>query len=339
VPLNDDADGGRRGLRPRPDPELVGVVRERWGLFGSAVDLGGSGSLNLLVDRHVVRMHRAHVTPERLSAVQHVRRALLAQGLPCSPPVRTADGSPWVAVDGHLVEVEAYVEHDAVMDSWERLDAGMALLARAHPLLRSLDVGSAGARPDFANHLEPADVLTSTHRGTDRIRAWNPTPAESDIADAADGLADLIAAAEAGLVDLVPRQLGHGDFWHDNVLFRGGRVVLVADFDFMGVRMRIDDLALTLKCAAADLRPAFDVGHLTALVAAYDAGADRPLSTAERAALPIAIARQALSSIAGWVARLDDEIAARRHAAGTRDELDAALSLMTDLVRWQAALA
>jgi Ser/Thr protein kinase RdoA (MazF antagonist) len=44
----------------------------------------------------------------------------------------------------------------------------------------------------------------------------------------------------------LPRQLAHGDFWDNNVLFRSGRVVSVTDFDFMGVRPRIDDLALTL---------------------------------------------------------------------------------------------
>ena len=40
------------------------------------------------------------------------------------------------------------------------------------------------------------------------------------------------------------RQLVHGDFWDDNGLFREGRIVLVTDLDFMGVRPRVDDLAL-----------------------------------------------------------------------------------------------
>jgi hypothetical protein len=44
-------------------------------------------------------------------------------------------------LEGRLVEVEAYVDHDAVMDSWGRLEAGMALLARTHNLLRDLAVG------------------------------------------------------------------------------------------------------------------------------------------------------------------------------------------------------
>ena len=61
---------------------------------------------------------------------------------------------------------------------------------------------------------------------------------------------------------------------------------------------------------------------------------DRPLSAAERAALPLAMARQPLSSIGGWVARLDDEVTARRHAARVGPELVAARQLMTELGRW-----
>jgi Ser/Thr protein kinase RdoA (MazF antagonist) len=127
------------------------------------------------------------------------------------------------------------------------------------------------------------------------------------------------------------------------VLFRGGRPVLLADFDFMGERARIDDLALTLHCARCDLGgqagQVEELARLRRLVASYDAGLDLPLSAAERAALPVAMARQPLSTIGGWVARLDDEAAARRHAAGVGPELAAALRIMTDLERWRDALA
>ena len=52
--------------------------------------------------------------------------------------------------------------------------------------------------------------------------------------------------------------------------------------------------------------------RLAHLVAAYDGGLEIPLSAAERAALPPAMARQALAAAMGWVARLDDQAAARR---------------------------
>ena len=80
------------------------------------------------------------------------------------------------------MEVEAYVDHDAIMDSWPRLETGMALLAQTHNLLRQLQVGEEGRRPRFANHLESADVAAAVRRGTVRIRSWEPTPAERRLA-------------------------------------------------------------------------------------------------------------------------------------------------------------
>ena len=107
-------------------------------------------------------------------------------------------------------------------------------------------------RPRFANDLASADVAASVRRGVERIRGWDPTPAERRLAALAEGLAELVTRAEAGLVAQSP-QLVHGDCWDNNVGFRGARPVLVADFDFMGERARIDDLALTT--ALRPLRP------------------------------------------------------------------------------------
>ena len=257
--------------------------------------------------------------------------------------MRTLQGAPWTSLQDRLLEVEAWVDHDAVMDSWQRLEVGMALLAQAHNLLRQVQVGQQGQRPRFANHLEPADVAGCVRRGTARIRGWGPTPAERRLAAAAEELAELVTQAEAGLVAQLPRQLVHGDFWDDNVLFRHGRPVLLADFDFMGERARVDDLALTLHCARSDLSPQAspveELARLRRLTGRYDTGLEVPLSAAERAALPVAIARQPLSSIGGWVARLDDQAAARRHAASVGPELAAARQLMSELGRWQDALA
>jgi homoserine kinase type II len=265
--------------------------------------------------------------------------------VPCAPPVPTLEGAPWVSLLGRLVEVEAYVDHDAALDSWPRLQVGMALLARTHDLLRQVRAAEEGRRPRFANHLEPAEVAAAVRRGTRRIRGWRPTPAERRVAAVAEELAELVTQAETGtrLESRLPRQMVHGDFWDNNVLFRHGHPVLLADFDFMGERARIDDLALTLHCARADLDAeggvAADRARLRRLVDGYDAGSELPLSMEERAALPVAMARQPLSSIGGWVARLDDEGAARRHAAGMGPELAAALRVMADLERWRDARA
>ncbi|MFC1713573.1 hypothetical protein ACFL6S_07895, partial [Candidatus Poribacteria bacterium] len=79
--------------------------------------------------------------------------------------------------------------------------------------------------------------------------------------------------------------------------------------------------------------------RLRGLVDAYDSGLDDPLTGAEREALPLAIARQPLWSIGGWIALLDDEESARQHAAGTGWEVEWALRIMSEIDRWQEAFA
>ncbi|HEX6509372.1 MAG TPA: phosphotransferase, partial [Chloroflexota bacterium] len=246
---------------PRPclSKGLLALLSDRFGLSPSAEpkDLGGSFSLNVLVDtragRYVARAYGTQTEPPRLAAIQHARRHLAAWGVPAPEQVLTGDGEPFVLLGRHLVEVERYVEHDAHMDTWHRLELGLRYLGRTHSVLRSLRVGAAGRRAPVANHIEPDEALPGTLRGVKRMRAWNPTDDERALAASFEELARLVAEAERDSVSLLPRQLVHGDFWDNNVLFRGDVVVLVTDLDFMADRLRIDDLALTLFFANSSI--------------------------------------------------------------------------------------
>ena len=53
----------------------------------------------------------------------------------------------------------------------------------------------------------------------------------------------------------------------------------------------------------------------------------------------LAIARQPLWAVGGWLALLDDEGEARRLAAALTGDVGWALQLVGDLSRWQAAFA
>ncbi|MBM7786152.1 Ser/Thr protein kinase RdoA (MazF antagonist) [Tenggerimyces flavus] len=148
-------------------------------------------------------------------------------------------------------------------------------------------------------------------------------------------MAEVVASREA---DVSPRQLVHGDFWDNNVFFRGERLVAVADFDFLAVRPRLDDLALTLYFADSHL--GLDTWRermtpLRMLVESYDVAQDHPLSAAERLALPWAIGRQPLWGYGHWVVSLP-EPAAQRHAAETERDLDRVAALVRD-PRWAEA--
>jgi Ser/Thr protein kinase RdoA (MazF antagonist) len=341
----DDAGEGLRGLRAAPTAELTQALLRRYGIeVGQSRDLGGSSNLNLLVfdgaARYVVRVYRPSVTAGRLAAIHHVRYELDRAGVPCPRLVATRDGEPWVRVGGRLVEVERYVDHDARMDSWDRLQAGLPMLGRIHTLLQPVEVSAEGRRPLFANYLEPPRARSATARATARIRGWRPTPAEERLARLSDELAELVTAAGGSQAETMPTQLVHGDFWDNNVLFRGGHIVLVTDFDFMGERTRVDDLALTLYFADSSLGHQDDgsrLARLQRLVDAYDSGLGNPLTMAERAALPLAIARQPLWAIGSWLATLDDEKTARDLAAVISADVERALQVVREMDKWQQA--
>lgn len=344
----DNAGNGLRGLRANMSPELLEALRDCYGIDSEEdiIDLGGSSSLNLLVSsgncQYVLRVYRPYVTETRLRDIQLLKRELTACGVPCSEVVAARDGQTWIIFDDRLIEVEYYIEHDAKMDTWELLEAGLPTLGRLHTILQNIKVSADLERPLFANHIKPHDALNMTLQGTQRIRNWDELlPTELKLADAADELAHLVFAAEKGLVATLPRQLVHGDFWDDNVFFRDGSVVFVADFDFTGERARIDDLALTLYFTCLKYsEDQFSDNHLQRLrrlVDAYDSGLENPLTGAERAALPLAITRQPLWSIGGWVALLDDEESARQHAAGSCWEVEWALRVVYEIDRWREA--
>jgi Ser/Thr protein kinase RdoA (MazF antagonist) len=342
----DDAGNGRRGARAAPTPALLALLRDRYGLPGTdaARDLGGSSNLNLLIPAAgcVARVYRPYVSASRLEAIQQARRVLAEGGVPCAEAVLTRDGASWSVLDGRLVEVERFVEADERMSTPERLAQGLPCLGRIHALLRAVEAGPDGRTPSFANHVEATEALEWTRRGTQRIRAWGPFPAELRLAEAAEELAQQVSDAERETSASLPRQLVHGDFWDNNVLFRAGRLALVADFDFMGHRARIDDLALTLYFACApfgDDPGGGRIGRVCRLVGAYDAGLDEPLTRAERAALPFALARQPLWAVGRWMALLDDVGTARRLAAELPADVEWALALMREAGQWQAALA
>ena len=346
VRVVDDAGGGRRGCRAVVSRELWEVLAGRWAVpRQKGRDLGGSLNLNLLVsrgdDQLVVRVHRQSVSAARLQVIQGVRARVDSAGVPCSALVPARDGARWATAGGRLVEVERFIPHDGPMKTPRRLARGLPILGRIHAVLADLAVSPAGRTVEFANHLDPGRVLAGTRAGTARIRSWQPTASERQLASQAEQLAELVAEGEAGLAAR-PRQLVHGDFWDDNVFFRGQTPVFVADFSFMAERARIDDLALTLYYADTEFgltRASDRIAALQPLVRAYASGLDDPLTAAERYALPWAIARQPLWSIGVWVALLDNQDTARAHARATFPAIQRALQVVTDIDSWQTGLS
>jgi Ser/Thr protein kinase RdoA (MazF antagonist) len=116
----------------------------------------------------------------------------------------------------------------------------------------------------------------------------------------------------------------------------------VADLDFMGERARIDDVALTRYYTNSTFSddPTSDhrARRLRTLVDAYDDGLDEPLTSAERAALPLALAWTPLCFIA-MIPSVDSERGARRLAAEITGDITWALTIVRNLDQWQAVFA
>ena len=341
----DDAAGGQRGTRAIVSPDLEEFLRAHWGVrpAGPVPDLGGSANLNLLVtdgrSLRVARVYRPFVTGQRVAALQAVRRHLARHGIPCAEPIPGTSGRGRETFQGRAVEVEPYVAARAAMNTLPRVRTGLTVLGRIHALLQAFPADQAAAAPRFTNYVAADGLAEAVAAGTRRIRAWQPAPDEARLADLADQLATTLAGQEQADSAPLPRQLVHGDFWDNNILLRHQQVALVTDFDFLGERPRTDDLALTLYYTSVDItditrHPA----QLTGLVGAYEAGLGTRLSQHERAAIPLAMARQPLWSIAVWVALLDNQDTARRHLAATAPELNWALQLTSRITQVQNAL-
>jgi Ser/Thr protein kinase RdoA (MazF antagonist) len=324
-------------VRPIAPPDLLEHLRKTYSIGGVelTMDLGGSRNLNLMVTSGagmlVVRVYRNGMTLDRLAAIQSVRRALNAKGVPASTVVRTRSGESWSQHGGRLIEVEEFVEHNARLDSWGRLDVGLPILGRAHGILRTLSVSPAGRKPPIANYLGTAEIQVWTPRAMERTVHWSLPAEYLRRLHETEALAVRLYRAEDANRGRLPVQLIHGNFWGTSVLFRNRKVVLVTDLDFMAEQPRIEDLALTLYYANSTLAedPSSDacLRHLRTLVDAYDAQLDVHLTPDERKALPLTIARAPLAAVR--------DIA----QSGSADEAKQLISRMSPDVAWATAIA
>ena len=143
--------------------------------------------------------------------------------------------------------------------------------------------------------------------------AWASMAAS--LAEAAERLKPGLAGAVRGDIDLferawpeeLPRGVIHADFFPDNVFFRDGRFAGAIDFYFAAWDALAYDIGVALNAWCFEADGSFNVTAARALVEGYQRR--RPLSAAEKAALPIlahgAAMRFFLTRLADWGATPD----------------------------------
>lgn len=326
-------------------PSLLSLLREQYGLRweGEPADLGGNNGLNILLRAAggavVARVYPVWMTVDRLEAIQHVRRALIAAGLPFAETIPAISGATWTTFGERLLEVERYVSGED-MDIEHGLTTGLPLLGRIHTALCDLQAPAAAFEAPVANHVGPEEALEVTRAGIAAIHGMDAAPDEIELGDLALRLAQELREAELTLAMSLPRQLVHGDFWDNNVLFQDGRVAVILDLEFMGGRARIDDLAFTLYYTNSTLGTGYTsddrIARLAGLIDAYDGGLGDELSESERVALPFALARTVLFCMR-YMGELNH--ASRRKLIGEiQADVRWSLEVVRDVGRWQDAL-
>ncbi len=311
------------GPRATSSTRLISAARSAWGLgeVTGTGDLGGTYNLNLRlsIDHSdvVLRVYRPWVSPERLAATQALRAALHRRGLPALPPIPTASGAMAITVDDRLVELEAWRPDDGGTTTLDRLLAAADLLGRLHDGLRAITPDVPFVAAPVSNDLSPAvfaDWLARTRGAVGSAPRTEPSRLALWATNEAAAIAESARAIPRGSR---PRQLVHGDYGHENVRFTGSVATAIVDFDFVEVGERIADVAdlafsphWMTEFGQLDRSPADRDGDIVPeLIRRYDAATDRPLSDAEVAALPLAMAAIPLNWIAAsWL--LEDPVAA-----------------------------
>ena len=225
---------------------------------------------------YILTLYEKRVNPAELPWFLGLMQHLVQHGLDCPAPVRGRDGAALRALAGRPAAICTFLP-----GVWPRRvrPEHMAPLGAALARLHLAGHDFAATRPNALGPAGWAPLL-------ERCRADGDAVQPGLIAALDGALAGILAAWPAAL----PVGHIHADLFPDNVFFMevaGGapRVSGIIDFYFACTDLLAYDVAVCLNawCFEADF--SFNVTRARALLRAYSAV--RPLSAAERAALPV----------------------------------------------------
>ncbi len=240
---------------------------------------------------YILTLYERRVDPAELPYFLGLMDHLAAQGLACPTPVHGRDGVALRALAGRPAAICTFLP-----GIWPRRirPEHAAPLGDALARLHLAGEGFAGRRPNALGPAGWAPLL-------DRCRA--------DADGVQPGLVAELDAALAAVTRDWPRDLPvgqiHADLFPDNVFFldEPPRVSGVIDFYFACTDLLAYDVAICLNAWCFDADYAFNVTRAAAMLRAYQRV--RPLSAAERAALPVlargAALRFLLTRLFDWV--------------------------------------
>lgn len=235
----------------------------------------GVSNSNFLLEteqgRFILTVYETRTNEKDLPFFLALLRWLADHGYPCAPPTPARDGALFKRVRGKPAAVVPFLNGLSVRRPGSALcrEAGRGLAwlhkaAAGFPQNRVNDLGQPYWAGMFAGHEGAAEALKP-------------------------GLAKAIGADIDSFARLWPRDLPkgviHADFFPDNVFFKDGRFTAAIDFYFACTDALAYDLAICLNAWCFEPDGSLNVTSARALLAGYEG--ERPLSAAERSALPI----------------------------------------------------
>jgi len=237
----------------------------------------------------ILTLYEKRVDPAELPWFLGLMEHLASRGITCPEPVRARDGDALRRLAGRHAAITTFLP-----GVWPRrvrpehctpVGAALASLHEAgadYPPVRENALGPSGWPPLLERSLCGADSV-------------------------APGLGAELRAAMAGILERWPANLPrghiHADLFPDNVFFLDGALSGLIDFYFAATDLLAYDLAVCVNAWCFEADVSLNVTKTRALLSAYSA--IRPLSAAERAALPVlcqgAALRFALTRLYDWI--------------------------------------
>jgi homoserine kinase type II len=274
------------------DLSAAALLGRAYGIDVIGVDALSLGSVNsnfrLRAQSGAVYFGRIYEEQDERGAQNEARllRGLAQAGVPTAVPATPAGGERALTHAGKPFALYPWLEGESLCHErltpahCRQLGVALAKVHTASPMLGPLPDGRFGA-PQLVERLRAIQSRTSTF--------------DADIAHLEQRLGHYVAARSNEL----PMGLVHGDLFRDNVLWQGGQLVALLDFESASRGAFVYDL---MVCVLAwCYRASFDLERVRALVEGYQSV--RALTASERAA---AVGEGAIACVRFATTRITD---------------------------------
>ena len=242
----------------------------------------------------ILTLYEKRVDPAELPWFLGLMEHLASRGITCPQPVRGRDGSALRRLAGRHAAITTFL-----LGVWPRRVRPEHCAPLGEALAR-LHLAGQGYDATRRNALGPDGWGLLLARARESLDA---TGADAATAALCDDLEAALGTTLAAWPTHLPTGHIHADLFPDNVFFLDGRLSGLIDFYFAATDLLAYDIAICLNAWCFEADYSFNVTKARAMISAYQAM--RPLSPAERAALPVlcrgAALRFALTRLFDWI--------------------------------------